>query len=187
MQYLLTDKGAELLAKLGTTGKGLHLTRAQTGDGYSENPETLTDLVNGQIDISIADMERVRDESVAKLTLLVTNHEQADEHRIQQIGVFALDEEDGQEVLFIIGQDINGDILPGSDYGRVEFRYVVNIKISNALNIVIDINDTDFLLKKTFYDFVGDSMEDTFYTVFSRVQSDNTENADSNNASDVTE
>ncbi|MDE5698177.1 MAG: hypothetical protein K2I96_12335 [Lachnospiraceae bacterium] len=168
MKYLLTDAGAELLAKLGTTGMGLHLTRARTGAGYSDDPESLTELLDSQLEFQIA--EAKRENSAAVLTLLVTNSGLVDEYRIQQIGIFALDEETGAEVLLIIGQDLNGDILPADSYGRVEYRYTVTIKISNALNVVIDINDTDFLLQKTFYECNSEgNITEAFYKVYTKV------------------
>lgn len=168
MKYLLTNAGSELLAKIGASGAGLHLTRAQAGEGWSDDLEEMTELTNGQLDMQMAEMNRQGD--VTSLTLLLTNHSFQKEHRIQQIGIFALDDETGRDVLFIVGQDLNGDILPSISYGRVEYRYVVNIKISNALNIVLDINDTDFLLQKTFYEFVGsEGIENSFYTVFPNV------------------
>ena len=34
--------------------------------------------------------------------------------------------------------------------GRVEYRYVVRLKVSSTTNVVVDVNDTDFVLKKTF-------------------------------------
>lgn len=168
MKYLLTDVGAELLAKLGTTGMGLHLTRVRTGEGYSDDPEALTELLDSQLEFQIADAKR--ENSAAVLTLLVTNSGLPEEHRIQQIGIFALDEETGEEILLIIGQDLNGDLLPADSYGRVEYRYVVSIKISNALNVVIDINDSDFLLQKTFYEcHREENIAEAFYKVFTKV------------------
>lgn len=173
MRYMLTDAGAELLAKLGTTGRGLHLTRAQTGDGYSGDPESLTGLINGQMEFQIA--EARREDAAAVLTLLVTNEGLEDECRIQQIGIFAMDEEADEEVLFIIGQDLNGDVLPAADYGRVEYRYTVTVKISNAMSVVIDINDTDFLLQKTFYEcFSEEHIAEAFYKVFTRAAKNGT-------------
>lgn len=172
MKYMLTDAGAELLAKLGIAGNGLHLTRAQTGDGYSEDPESLTDLINGQMEFQIA--EAKREDAAAVLTLLVTNEGLENECRIQQIGIFAMDE-DSEEVLFIIGQDLNGDVLPASSYGRVEYRYTVTIKISNAMDVVIDINDTDFLLQRTFYEcFDEEHIAEAFYKVFTRAAKNGT-------------
>lgn len=168
MKYLLTDAGSELLAKIGTSGNGLHLTKAQAGAGYSDNPEEMTELTDGHLDMQIAEMERQG--AVTTLALLITNHDLQEERRIQQIGIFAEDDETGREILFIIGQDLNGDILPDISYGRVEYRYVVNIKISNALNVILDINDTDFLLQKTFYEFIDhERIENAFYAVFSNV------------------
>lgn len=165
MKYLLTDAGAELLAKIGASGKGLRFVRAQSGEGYNDDPEGMTGLADGQLDMQIAEVGRQG--TVTSLTLLVTNHGLQEEHRIQQIGIFARDDETGREVLFIIGQNLNGDILPDTGYGRVEYRYVVNVTISNALDIVLDVNDTDFLLQKTFYGFIDhERVENAFYAVF---------------------
>lgn len=172
MKYLLTDAGAELLAKLGVTGKGLHFTRAQASGGYSDEPKALTELIdNGLIDLQIVNAKK--EDATVILMLSVSNHEFADEHKIQQIGIFVRDDEAGQEVLLIIGQDLNGDVLPAIDYGRVEYRYVVNIKISNAMNVTIDINDTDFLLQQTFYELCSDeTIEKAFYAVYTNAVSD---------------
>ena len=168
MNYLLTDAGAELLAKLGATGTGLHLACARTGEGYSDDPESMTELLESQLEFQIADARR--ENAAVVLTLLVTNSGLTDEHRIQQIGIFALDEETDGEVLLIIGQDLNGDILPADSYGRVEYRYTVTIKISNAMNVVIDINDTDFLLQKTFYECYSErNIAEAFYKVYAKV------------------
>ncbi len=54
MKYLLTDAGAELLAKLGTTGAGLRLTCARTGEGYSDDPEDLTELLDSQLEFQLS-------------------------------------------------------------------------------------------------------------------------------------
>ena len=52
----------------------------------------------------------------------------------------------------------------------MEYRYTVTIKISNAMNVVIDINDTDFLLQKTFYECYSEgNVADAFYKVFTKV------------------
>ena len=168
MNYLLTDAGAELLAKLGATGTGLRLACARTGEGYSDDPESMTELLESQLEFQIADARR--ENAAVVLTLPVTNSGLTDEHRIQQIGIFALDEETGGEVLLIIGQDLNGDILPADSYGRGEYRYTVTIKISNAMNVVIDINDTDFLLQKTFYECYSEgNIAEAFYKVYAKV------------------
>ena len=71
MNYLLTDAGAELLAKLGATGTGLRLACARTGEGYSDDPESMTELLESQLEFQIADARR--ENAAVVLTLLVTN------------------------------------------------------------------------------------------------------------------
>lgn len=168
MKYLLTDEGSRLLARLAENGNGLHFTRAQTASGYSDTPEQLTALITPELTVSIAEL--ISDDTSAVLTLLVTNSNLNEEHKIRQIGLFALDDDTEQEILFIVGQDITGDFLPDISYGRVEYRYTVTLKISNASNIIIDINDTDFLLQETFYRMWDeDILEEAFYSVFTGI------------------
>ena len=148
MEYILTENGAGLLTKLTTNKNSLHLSQAKTGSGYSNNPEYLTDVVDEKNSVQIADA--TVEDSTAVLTVLINNEGLAEEYKIKQLGIFAIDDETGNELLFIIGQDLSGDKIPKESDGRVEYRYVVRLKVSSTTNVVVDVNDTDFVLKKTF-------------------------------------
>lgn len=148
MEYILTENGADLLTKLTTNKNSLHLSQAKTGSGYSNNPEYLTDVIDEKNSVQIADA--TVEDSTAVLTVLINNEGLAEEYKIKQLGIFAIDDETGNELLFIIGQDLSGDKIPKESDGRVEYRYVVRLKVSSATNVVVDVNDTDFVLKKTF-------------------------------------
>lgn len=148
MEYILTENGADLLTKLTTNKNSLHLSQAKTGSGYSNNPEYLTDVVDEKNSVQIADA--TVEGSTAVLTVLINNEGLAEEYKIKQLGIFAIDDETGNELLFIIGQDLSGDKIPKESDGRVECRYVVRLKVSSTTNVVVDVNDTDFVLKKTF-------------------------------------
>lgn len=148
MEYILTENGADLLTKLTTNKNSLHLSQAKTGSGYSNNPEYLTDVVDEKNSVQIADA--TVEDSTAVLTVLINNEGLTEEYKIKQLGIFAIDDETGNELLFIIGQDLSGDKIPKESDGRVEYRYVVRLKVSSTTNVVVDVNDTDFVLKKTF-------------------------------------
>lgn len=148
MEYILTENGADLLTKLTTNKNSLHLSQAKTGSGYSNNPEYLTDVIDEKNSVQIADA--TVEDSTAVLTVLINNEGLAEEYKIKQLGIFAIDDETGNELLFIIGQDLSGDKIPKESDGRVEYRYVVRLKVSSTTNVVVDVNDTDFVLKKTF-------------------------------------
>lgn len=154
MEYILTSAGAELLTKLTTNGNSLHLSKAKSGSGYSTNPEHLTDVIDEQATVQIADAKI--ENSTAVITTVIYNVGLAEGYRIKQLGIFAVDDEMKTEILFIIGQDIVGDKLPAEAEGTVEYKYIANLKVSNTSNIVVDINDSDFVLKKTFNSTVND-------------------------------
>lgn len=146
---MLTKAGAELLARLTVNGSSLHLTRAKAGAGYSSSPEYLTDVEEERADIQIADAGMEGD--AAQITVMVTNSGLDMEFKIRQLGIFAVDDETGVELLFVVGQDIYGDRLPLWNSGRAEYKYVIYLKMSNTAGVVVDVNDSDFVLKKTFY------------------------------------
>ena len=148
MEYILTENGADLLTKLTINKNSLHLSQAKTGSGYSNNPEYLTDVIDEKNIVQIADA--TVEDSTAVLTVLINNEGLAEEYKIKQLGIFAIDDETGNELLFIIGQDLSGDKIPKESDGRVEYRYVVRLKVSSTTNVVVDVNDTEFVLKKTF-------------------------------------
>ena len=125
MEYILTENGADLLTKLTTNKNSLHLSQAKTGSGYSNNPEYLTDVVDEKNSVQIADA--TVEGSTAVLTVLINNEGLAEEYKIKQLGIFAIDDETGKELLFIIGQDLSGDKIPKESDGRVEYRYVVRL------------------------------------------------------------
>ena len=157
MEYILTENGADLLTKLTTNKNSLHLSQAKTGSGYSNNPEYLTDVIDEKNSVQIADA--TVEDSTAVLTVLINNEGLAEEYKIKQLGIFAIDDETGNELLFIIGQDLSGDKIPKESDGRVEYRYVVRLKVSSTTNVVVDVNDTDFVLKKTFNAAITDINE----------------------------
>lgn len=153
--------------------------QAKTGTGYSDNPEYLTDVIEEKSRAQIADAGI--EDSTAVLTVLVSNIGLAEEYRIRQIGIFAVDDETGEEILFIIGQDETGDKVPAESYGRVEYQYIVHVKVINAANITLDINDSDFVLKKTFHsavinlqnqidELVSAEVENAFYAIFNKLE-----------------
>jgi hypothetical protein len=149
MEYVLTRAGAKLLAGLSINGSSLHLTQAKVGTDYSSNPEYLTDVEEEQADIQIADAGM--NGETAEITVMVTNSGLDTEFKIRQLGIFAMDDETETELLFLVGQDIYGDRMPPFSSGRVEYKYVIYLKVSNTSGVVVDVNDSDFVLKKTFY------------------------------------
>ncbi len=152
MKFVLTDQGIELQAKV-EAGLRLVIRRMVASSGISDNPRKLTMIVPEcqelQIDGITADGDR------AVITAALSNMGVTESYIVHQIGVYALDE-NGDELLFIVGQDATGDeIKAGTDEENV-IEYNIALKVSNAEQVVFNRNLDDYVRKRQFYEHVND-------------------------------
>ena len=162
MEYSLTDKGVNLLAKINAGNSCFHLSKALSGSGYSILPQSLSDVQEVKQEIQI--IKVLSNEGITMVSLLLSNTEILESYNLRQLGLFAIDDETQEEILFIIGQDFNGDKVPAATDGIVEYTYNVSLKVSNTADVVIEANVGDWIIEKA--DAV---LEKTFYEVFTKM------------------
>lgn len=144
MHYILTNRGLEWMAKV-NAGNPLQLTRAAAGSGYSPFPADLTMLIDKKQDIQIDAVATEGDEAIIHCVL--SNLELLLPYTVNQIGIYAMDTIQNEEILLIIGQDEQGDWIPAISDSEVEYLYHIAIKVSNASTITFNCNVNDFVRK----------------------------------------
>lgn len=109
-----TKKGLALLAKL-TQGNSLNITRAVTGTGYV-TPSTMANqtTVTGIKQTLSFKAASYPETGVCKLPLFLTNKAITAGYRARQIGIYALDPDDG-EILYFITQSEAGTGVPSEE------------------------------------------------------------------------
>lgn len=152
MKFIATDEGIKYYAKANAGEIKQHYTRVVAAAGYSYSPETLTELEEKQ-QLQLEEIQAVGD--YATIVCVLTNLELEEEYLLRQIGVFARDE-DGNEILVVVGQDEHGDRIPAITEKEVEYQFHIGMKVSNAENISFDFSVNDFLRKKYFYEHLND-------------------------------
>lgn len=152
MKFVLTDRGVELQAKV-EAGLQLVIHRMIASSGMSENPQKLTviepECQELQIDSITADGDRV------VITAALSNMGVTESYIVHQIGIYALDE-NGDELLFIVGQDTTGDEIKAGTEEENVIEYNVALKVSNAEKVVFNRNLDDYVRKRQFYEHVED-------------------------------
>ncbi|MBQ3653481.1 MAG: hypothetical protein II954_03575, partial [Synergistaceae bacterium] len=98
---LLTSAGRNLLAKA-LTGKELHFTRAFVGDGSlgSRKPADLTALISPKRELPIHSMNTTGSLGTCEVVLEMSNKGLSQGFFVREYGLFALDPDSGQEVLY---------------------------------------------------------------------------------------
>lgn len=152
MKFVLTERGIELQAQM-EAGAKLVISRAVASSELSENPQELT-VINPekqvlQIDSVVTDGDR------AVITVILSNMGIEESYIVHQIGLYALDEE-GAEVLFLVGQDETGDEIKAGTEEENVIEYNIALKVSNAEKVVFIRNLDDYVRKRQFYEHIED-------------------------------
>ena len=152
MKFVLTEQGIELQAKV-EAGLQLVIHRMAASSEISENPQKLTviepECQELQIDSITADKDR------AVITAALSNMGVTESYIVHQIGVYALDE-NGDELLFIVGQDATGDEIKAGTEEENVIEYNIALKVSNAEQVIFNRNLDDYVRKREFREHVED-------------------------------
>ena len=135
----ITYAGRNLLAKA-LVGKQLKFTRAWAGDGYLPDGakiEELEDIITRKREMLIKNLEIPPYIGTAKITTELTNKDLLEGFFIREIGLFALDPDTGQEVLY--GYTTAGntaDFIPGENGPDiVHYVYALTVVIGQAKDV----------------------------------------------------
>lgn len=143
---VLTEKGRALLVKL-VEGNSLNITRATTGTGYV-TPGLLmqqTEISDPRQPLSFRPVA-YPEEGKCALPCYLTNDGLASGYTARQLGIFAMDPDEG-EILFIISQspaDKGTEIpseteMPGYS---AEWTFYVQYGQADGVNVVVDPSNT---------------------------------------------
>ena len=140
-RYRYTLKGMELNASA-ALGTAIHITKAEYGNGASENLVEMEQLSNSLGQMSITDMEIVGSNAV--LNVMFTNAQVETGFDLTQIGIFAkgVDEDgvEGEEILYLIGQATTPDTIPPISQGNVQIQNQITCTLANDVNFTVDFN-----------------------------------------------
>lgn len=145
MNFKFTKQGKRLQATL-QAGQKLILTKAEGGDAYLASPEELLSVQGKKQILQIE--QAVIEDSTAIIKLTLTNLEIQTGYRLRQIGIYAKTDS-AEEVLYIVGQDEQGEEVPAITEKEVEYDYSLQISFDNAYEISYTISGNDFA-KKTY-------------------------------------
>ena len=152
MKFVLTEQGTELQAKV-EAGLQLVIQRMAASSALVENPEKMTVVTPECQELQIDSIKADGDRAVITAALSNMNVEQG--YILHQIGVYALDE-NGEELLFIVGQDTVGDEIKAGTEEENVIEYNIALKVSNAEQVVFKRNLDDYVRKRQFQEHVED-------------------------------
>ncbi len=126
---LLTTNGRNLLAKA-LTGKNLVFSRAYCGDGSlssGQDPTTLTALISPKRELPIQSMSVLSGIGTAEVVVEMTNKNLATGFFVREYGLFAIDPDDNQEVLYAYRNSGNEAGYLEGDNGIDIINYTLSI------------------------------------------------------------
>ena len=144
MTFKLTELGKLLEAQLAAGSKPI-ITRIEGSDAYSSNPEALLAVQNVKQSLQVESVTVVDGKS--HLKFILSNIGLDEEYYLKQIGIYAKQTEDSEEILYFIGQDRNGERIPAISEKEVEFEYDLTITVDNAYEVTVAVNGNDFARK----------------------------------------
>lgn len=157
---ILTQRGRSLLAKA-QAGAVLHFTQVKLGDGeITESLDTLTDLINPKLSLAITHLQAKNDGSCL-VRSNITNQGLSQGFFVKEVGLFALDPDLGEEVLYAITVATNPDYIPPDGSSTViNNQFDINILVGNAANIQADVNPLGIVNQADFDDHLNKTDEE---------------------------
>lgn len=142
---VLTEKGQILYAK-GQAGATINFTKLAVGAGDigTTNPETLTNLVNHKFDIAIQGKTVNTLEKVALISGTLTNSNMTEPIYIQEIGLYALDPDDGEILYSYASAGEYGDYTSPASSGPYSWTYQIYAAIGNAANVNVTLSGLQY-------------------------------------------
>ncbi len=142
---ILTNKGQVLYAK-GQAGKVINFTKIAVGIGAIENtdPQTLTELVNHKFDIAIQGKTVNTAEKAALISGTLTNENMTESVYIQEIGLYAMDPDDGEILYSYASAGEYGDYTSPASNGPYSWNYQVYGAIGNAANVTVTLSNLQY-------------------------------------------
>lgn len=157
VNYVLTDKGRELMARI-IAGEQITFKRYAIGDGYEYNMNnyvTKTSLVNEVLSVDITSMSIENNDIISLLGKFSTS-ELTDSFWYREIGIYIIDPDDGsKEILYAYGNrnDKAEYITPHIAGHQILKEIECKVSVGESANVRIYINNREAL---NIYDFNAD-------------------------------
>ena len=152
MKLYLTNSGQDLLYKA-QGGKTLKFSRFGLGDGdlNGQAIQPLISLINQKMSLDLKRLE-IKDNKVI-LGAYLDNKDLTEGFYLKEIGIFAIDPDTNEELLYMYGNSGETSDYIDSNTGRViEENLTVEIYVSNASNVTATIDESlVFALAKDTY------------------------------------
>ena len=145
MKFKLTDMGRVMEAQLVAGSKPI-ITKIEASDAYSSNEGALLSVQNRKQELEIQEIAVI--EGASHLKFVLHNVGLAEEYMLRQIGIYAKQDEDAEEILYIIGQDKAGERVPASTEKHVDYEYDLMINTDNAYEVQVVVKPSFFATKE---------------------------------------
>ncbi len=152
MKFKLTDLGKLMEAQL-TAGSKPIITKIEASDAYSSNDGALLSVQNKKQDLEIEEIVVV--EGASHLRFVLHNVGLAEEYMLRQVGIYARQQEDAEEILYIIGQDKTGERVPAASEKLVEYEYDLMIHTENTYGAEVVVKGSYFATKAEMEEIKG--------------------------------
>lgn len=158
---VLTDKGTALLTKL-TQGNTLHLTKAIIGAGYVtpgilSKQEAVADPKN-TLDFRLVSYP---EDGKCTITVALKNEGLAAGYEATQVGIYAMDPDEG-EILFFISQAADagsGTIVPSeTEMPGYSAEWIFYLKYGQADGVSVTVDPTGTVSREEMKNYVGESI-----------------------------
>lgn len=154
---IMTYKGMVLHAKA-QAGQEIHFSKLQVGSGQVEtqDPAALIKLVNAKFDVPITAITPYPEMKNCIITGNITNRDVIEATYICEIGLFAIDPDEGEILYGYCSSGTYGDYYAPATQGAFNWEYNIAAAVGNAANItaVIIATNYDYSLTNTNKTFV---------------------------------
>lgn len=142
INFILTNAALELIPKI-INGKTLTFTRMAVGDGFSYDENVakgFTTLVNEVLNLEITKKE-IENSSTVKITSAFTSADVQKEFYYREVGLFALDPDTGNEILYAYGnRNDAAELITPNGSSSVAKRLIFSVSVGNSANVIVNIN-----------------------------------------------
>ena len=133
--WTLTNKGQQFQAKVNAgLVDEVNYTKFAIGDGIASSLESLTELVNKKMDLTLKSVSPQN--NTVSFNTLITNTDVEEDFYCREMGLYVTDPDDG-EILFAVTTDNNPDLMPAEGSATtVAYDFTLVLIFSNTGNVV---------------------------------------------------
>lgn len=147
----LTNIGKNYLAKIHSNKSPLVFSKIKFGDGTlraNEDPLNFLQIKNFKIEQEILDIEQ--DGNITSIITVIDNLNLTHGFHVREFGIYVKD--GNKEILyFYMNDDTEASWLPSESDGPHKMEIKINIVMSNAASVIVNTEDHDLYLTKSYF------------------------------------